>query len=154
MECTNCNKTCQKWGRQKNGTQRFYCTGCKKAWQGSYRYLACKTDNVSIISLLKESASIRGIGRVLRIAKNTVMSRIKKIAASITNPRYPCAGKASNWTNCGRSWAARKQNMGSIRPLPGNQRSGGLCRGQAEQTDAGAYHRQPFAVGSRCHQNR
>lgn len=25
MKCNICNNKCQKWGRQKNGTQRYYC---------------------------------------------------------------------------------------------------------------------------------
>jgi len=44
MNCKNCNQNCQKWGRQKNGTQRFYCKACGKCQQQDYKYIACKAD--------------------------------------------------------------------------------------------------------------
>ena len=90
MNCKYCAATCRKAGRQKNGVQKMYCIACKKYQQPLYNYTACsKGINTSITILLRESVSIRGIARVLKIAVNTVMLRIKQIAAAITKPAIP-----------------------------------------------------------------
>ena len=87
MKCKFCKQICQKAGKQKNGTQKLYCTVCKKYQQSSYRYSAYNQDISEMISmLLCESVCIRGIARVLKIAVNTVLTAIRKIAASVQKP--------------------------------------------------------------------
>jgi insertion element IS1 protein InsB len=83
-------KYCRRSGRQKSGVQRFYCIGCKKYQQKEYSYRAyCGTTNETIKSLVCESVGIRGISRVLKIATNTVLERIKRISDSISQPPIP-----------------------------------------------------------------
>jgi IS1 family transposase/transposase-like protein len=90
MECNSCNKQCIKWGRQKNGTQRYYCMACKRCRQQGYLYKACSNNITTQISkLVCESVSIRGIARILNIAANSVLSKIKQIAAGIEKPALP-----------------------------------------------------------------
>jgi insertion element IS1 protein InsB len=87
MDCKYCTRKCRRSGRQNNGTQRYYCMVCKKYQQKEYIYQACRgTANATITSLVRESVGIRGIARVLRIATNTVLKRIKTIAAGISRP--------------------------------------------------------------------
>lgn len=87
MECKFCKGNCQKAGKQKNGSQKYYCKTCKKYQQKSYSYQAYIPGVNSMISeLLCESVGIRGIGRILKIAVNTVLHKIKAIAASISKP--------------------------------------------------------------------
>lgn len=90
MNCKNCNQTCCKWGKQKNGAQRYYCKACKKAQQQEYKYAACKAEVTAMIPrLVCESVSIRGIARILSISQATVLKKIKQFASAILKPPIP-----------------------------------------------------------------
>jgi insertion element IS1 protein InsB len=87
MKCQYCDATCQKAGRQKSGAQKLYCKGCKKYQQIVYRNKACESGRSAMItSLLCEGVGIRGIGRVLKICTNTVLRKIKEVAAATKKP--------------------------------------------------------------------
>lgn len=66
------------------------CKYCKKYFQEDYKYLAYEnTTNQMIKGLLKEDCGIRSISRVLKISKQTILSRMLKISQTInyqTNP--------------------------------------------------------------------
>ena len=107
MECKYCNRPCRRSGRQKSGLLRYYCSGYHKYQQKEYSYQACSgTTNETIKLLICESVGIRGISRVLNIATNTVLERIKRIAGGITKP--PIASDQPSfevdelWTYIGR----------------------------------------------------
>jgi IS1 family transposase/transposase-like protein len=90
MECKYCGRQCRRSGRQKSGIQRYYCLVCRKYQQKDYSYQACwSTTNETIRSLVCEGVGIRGISRVLKIATNTVLERIRRIAESISRPPIP-----------------------------------------------------------------
>jgi IS1 family transposase/transposase-like protein len=90
MECKYCSWKCRRSGKQRNGAQRYYCGSCKKYQQKDYLYPACAgVINPTIQLLVCESVGVRGIARVLKIATNTVLSRIRKIASGITKPVIP-----------------------------------------------------------------
>jgi hypothetical protein len=81
---------CCKWGKQKNGTQRYYCKGCKASQQQEYVYKACQADlHQPIKKLVCVGVGIRGIASFLEISVNTVLTRIKQIANSIRKPQIP-----------------------------------------------------------------
>lgn len=85
----NCNGTTVKNGFQ-NHIQRYRCKVCNQNFQESYSYRAYdKTTNAMIFVLLKEGCGILGIARILKISKNTVLSRILKIADRIQEPNLP-----------------------------------------------------------------
>jgi insertion element IS1 protein InsB len=87
MECNYCGRRCWRAGRQKKGAQRFYCTTCKKYQQSSYRYKACAASTSrQIKALVRESVGIRGIARILGIARQTVLKRILSMAEAISRP--------------------------------------------------------------------
>jgi IS1 family transposase/transposase-like protein len=107
MDCKYCAQDCRLSGRQRSGVQRYYCTGCKKYQQKEYSYRACRgTINETIKSLVCESVGIRGISWVLKIATNTVLGRIKRIADAISQPPIPQNKPAFEvdelWTYIGR----------------------------------------------------
>ncbi|HSC39212.1 MAG TPA: IS1 family transposase, partial [Chitinophagaceae bacterium] len=78
---------CQKAGRQKNGAQKLYCKPCGKYQQAEYRNNAYKEEVRQMIpQLVRESVSVRGMARVLKIAVNTVLIRIHKTAKHIHKP--------------------------------------------------------------------
>jgi insertion element IS1 protein InsB len=87
MDCKYCNQQCRRSGKQSNGAQRYFCRRCVKYQQKEYIYKAYGAAINSTIKLLVcESVGIRGIGRVLQIASNTALNRIKAIAANISKP--------------------------------------------------------------------
>lgn len=93
MNCKRCNQTkCIKKGK-RNGVQRYYCKDCKKCFQESYSYNAYHNSiDVLLVSLLKESCSVLGIARVLKISKNTVLSRMLRISKQIKMPYFDKPG--------------------------------------------------------------
>ena len=81
--CPKCKNRAVKNGFQGN-KQRYKCTDCNKKFQLKYTYRAYEVNtNNFIIKLLKEGCGIRSIARILRISKNTVLSRMLKISKRI-----------------------------------------------------------------------
>ena len=107
MDCKYCGRSCRRSGRQKSGLQRYYCRACHKYQQKEYSYQACWGKiNETIRSLVCESVGIRGISRILKIATNTVLERIRRIADSISRPPItkdePTFEVDELWTYIGR----------------------------------------------------
>lgn len=87
VACKYCKSQCIKYGCQKNGQQRFKCKQCGKTQQQSYCKKAYSSDiNNWIIGLVKESCGIRSMARLLKVAINTIMRRIRMLAAGIKKP--------------------------------------------------------------------
>ena len=87
MNCKFCQCKCQKAGRQKNGSQKLYCKPCGKYQQAEYKNNAYKEEVRQMIpQLVRESVSIRGMARVLKISVNTVLIRIHRTANHIHKP--------------------------------------------------------------------
>jgi hypothetical protein len=71
MECKYCKGKCQKAGKQNNGTQKLYCSVCKKYQQAAYLYNACRSQLNKMISpvlaqgsyMIKEIDWRKGVGR-------------------------------------------------------------------------------------------
>ena len=110
MNCKYCNQTCCKWGRQKNGTQRYYCNVCKKSQQNEYRYFAYKPVTMELLPhLVCESVGIRGISRILKIALATVIKKVKLVADKIFKPPIPMGCKEIELDEV-RTYIGRKDN--------------------------------------------
>ncbi|HTB51801.1 MAG TPA: IS1 family transposase [Ferruginibacter sp.] len=87
FNCPPCKGASIKYGKSKGGMQRYKCKMCNKTFVEMYTYKACEKEVTAILSkLLCESVCIRGIARILKIANNTVLSRIRKVASAITKP--------------------------------------------------------------------
>ena len=87
MKCKICKGKCIKNGFQTSGKQRYYCNYCQLHQQENYIYKAyLPKTNLNIIKLLVNSCGIRDISRILSISKNTVLSRIIKIAKALKWP--------------------------------------------------------------------
>lgn len=83
INCPHCSGLSVKCGLQKN-VQRYMCKFCNKKFQLTYTYQAYQKDINSFIStLVKEGCGIRSISRILKISKNTVLSRIIYISNNI-----------------------------------------------------------------------
>ena len=83
-KCVGKNSKFIKFGKTKNGKQRFQCISCRKTSVLNYSYQAYrKNTNTKIIRLTKEGMGIRGISRFLRISTTTLLKRILSISDCI-----------------------------------------------------------------------
>ena len=74
-----CSNDLHKNGRRSSGIQYWRCCQCKKSFQLDYRYNARRPGvKEQITELTLNSSGVRDISRVLKIAKNTVISELKK----------------------------------------------------------------------------
>lgn len=80
IRCRHCGaEDLVKNGRSENGTQRYRCNKCRKSFQHDYTYNAWKPgvkEQIEIQTL--NSSGIRDISRNLSVAKNTVVSELRK----------------------------------------------------------------------------
>lgn len=89
MNCKKCtSQRIVKNGKNRSGIQRYFCKDCRCSFQKNYQYTSCAVSDRTVITLVKESCGIRGIGRILSISPNTVVRRILKIARTLKRP-YP-----------------------------------------------------------------
>jgi insertion element IS1 protein InsB len=89
MKCIHCESLCVKKGFQKNGKQKYRCSGCKKYQQLRYTYKACQAlVNDELVKMVKRSCGIRDIAFIKQISTTTVMNRIKIIADKIKAPLF------------------------------------------------------------------
>ncbi|MGN6293132.1 MAG: IS1 family transposase [Chitinophagaceae bacterium] len=107
MECRFCKGKCQKAGRQKSGTPKYYCTHCKKYQQKTYIYKACQLDlKIWIPRLLCNSVGIRGMARVLEVSVNTIVKNILLVGNAVQKPAIPCQQEVVEmdelWTYIGK----------------------------------------------------
>jgi transposase-like protein/IS1 family transposase len=78
VTCHNCQITCNRFGKHRNGLQRFRCSQCRTTFTEDHtRPLAemrVPIDKAeSILKLLVEGMSIRSIERVTQVHRDTVM---------------------------------------------------------------------------------
>ena len=67
----------------QSGKQRVRCKSCKKTFQMSYTYEACKAGVVDKIEQMAHNGNgVRDTARLLKINKNTVLSHLKKSCSS------------------------------------------------------------------------
>ncbi|CAD7801706.1 hypothetical protein CHRY9390_00816 [Chryseobacterium aquaeductus] len=86
-KCVGKNSRLIKFGKTKNGKQRFQCILCRKTSVLNYSYQAYRRNtNTKIIRLTKEGMGIRGISRFLRISTTTLLKRIINISDRIQPP--------------------------------------------------------------------
>lgn len=94
MRCRKClSRETIKNGRTKKQIQLYFCKVCKSRFQESYQSNSCLTSDDQIKTLVREGCGIRSISRILKISPTTVISRIKRIAKSISKPSPIPLGK-------------------------------------------------------------
>lgn len=78
MTCHNCQIACNRFGKHRNGLQRFRCSQCRKTFTedhaqplGDMRLPMDKA--TSILQLLVEGMSVRSIERVTQVHRDTIL---------------------------------------------------------------------------------
>ena len=78
MTCHNCQSACKRFGRHRNGLQRFRCRHCKRTFTEEHEKpldeMRLSPDRaVAVLQLLLEGMSIRSVERVTAIHRDTIM---------------------------------------------------------------------------------
>jgi transposase-like protein len=78
--CTLCGcDDLMKNGHSPNGTQRWFCKGCKKHFQRVFTHKGRLPEvKIKIIEMTTNGSGIRDTARVLEISPHTVINEIKK----------------------------------------------------------------------------
>ncbi|MCU1300234.1 MAG: helix-turn-helix protein [Candidatus Sulfotelmatobacter sp.] len=79
MTCHNCQSTCNRFGKHRNGLQRYRCSQCRKTFTEDHTRplvgMRLPLDKAeSILKLLVEGMSLRSIERVTGVHRDTIMS--------------------------------------------------------------------------------
>src|SRR5271157_3853290 len=78
MNCSQCNLKCRKFGKHRNGLQRFRCPRCGKTYTEEHERLfapmTVPEDKALIaIQLLIEGTSVRTVERVTQLHRDTII---------------------------------------------------------------------------------
>lgn len=78
MTCHNCQTACKRFGRHRNGLQRFRCRQCKKTFTENHEKPLDKmrlpvNRAVTVLQLLLEGMSIRSVERVTEVHRDTIL---------------------------------------------------------------------------------
>ena len=91
MTCHNCQSICRRFGKHRNGLQRFRCQQCRKTFTedhatplDSMRLPMDKADQV--LRLLVEGTSIRSIERFTGVHRDTIL-RLMLLAVEKINTK-------------------------------------------------------------------
>jgi len=81
MNCAECNVSCQRFGKHRNGLRRFRCPQCKRTYTEAHRltlgemYIP-KEKAALALQLLLEGNSIRSTMRITGLDQNTIMKAL------------------------------------------------------------------------------
>ncbi len=78
MTCHNCQTACKRFGRHRNGLQRFRCRSCRKTFTEEHEKpldeMRLAPDRaVTALQLLLEGMSVRSVERVTEIHRDTIL---------------------------------------------------------------------------------
>ena len=77
MTCHNCQAACKRFGRHRNGLQRFRCKQCNRTYTEDHERpldaMRTPLDRaLNALQLLLEGMSVRSVERVTGIYRNTI----------------------------------------------------------------------------------
>jgi transposase-like protein/IS1 family transposase len=76
MTCHNCEVQCKKFGKNRNGSQRYRCAKCRKTFsdQRTLDTMYISTEKATkILQLLLEGCSIRSVERITDVHRDTIL---------------------------------------------------------------------------------
>src|SRR5687767_1535844 len=87
MLCQFCREECRRFGKNRNGSQRFRCDACVKTFtdETTRPQDRRKLDNDQLILCLRmllEGNSLRSVSRLTGVARNTIMYAMVEAGAN------------------------------------------------------------------------
>ena len=91
MTCHNCQIQCRRFGKHRNGLQRFRCNQCQKTYTEDHERPLDEmrlplNQAVSILQLLLEGMSIRSVERVTGVHRDTILKLLLLASVITLNP--------------------------------------------------------------------
>jgi transposase-like protein len=84
MVCHNCQLKAKRFGKDRKGTQRYRCNGCRKTFSelqdrplGTMRLSLEKA--IQVLQLLVEGVSVRSAERITGVEKKTILSLLVRV---------------------------------------------------------------------------
>lgn len=84
MVCHNCQLKAKRFGKDRKGTQRYRCNGCRKTFSelqdrplGPMRLSIEKA--IQVLQLLVEGVSVRSAERITGVEKKTILSLLERV---------------------------------------------------------------------------
>lgn len=84
MVCHNCQLKAKRFGKDRKGTQRYRCNGCRKTFSelqdrplGTMRLSIEKA--IQVLQLLVEGVSVRSAERITGVEKKTILSLLARV---------------------------------------------------------------------------
>lgn len=84
MVCHNCQLKAKRFGKDRKGTQRYRCNGCRKTFSelqdcplGTMRLPIEKA--IKVLQLLVEGVSVRSAERITGVEKKTILSLLERV---------------------------------------------------------------------------
>lgn len=86
MLCKTCKTSCQKWGKDRRGNQRFYCLNCKKSIleprPKPLEEMRLPMDRaLMVLRVLTEGNSVRATERITDTHRDTVLALLVKVGS-------------------------------------------------------------------------
>jgi insertion element IS1 protein InsB len=90
VKCLHCaSSEVKKNGKKPDGSQNFFCHGCKKQFQYFYKYQGADPRNKQLArSMAMRGSGIRDIQKVLRISICTVILLLLQWFSTIEEPKF------------------------------------------------------------------
>lgn len=99
MQCPACQTEARRFGKDRNGNQRFQCQACRKTFSdrparplGEMRLPLDKA--VMVIKLLTEGCSVRSTVRLSGVAKATVLALLA-VVGEVRRPHGPAVRRSA-----------------------------------------------------------
>jgi len=78
VTCHYCRTTCKRFGKHRNGLQRFHCNQCRKTFTEEHERpldaMRLPPDRaVAVLKLLLEGMSVRSVERVTDVHRDTIL---------------------------------------------------------------------------------
>src|SRR5713226_2619834 len=79
MNCPNCNQQAKKFGKHRNGLQRYRCTVCKKTFTEEHArplgdMILAEEKAISVLQHLVEGCSVRSTSRITGVHPRTILN--------------------------------------------------------------------------------
>jgi transposase-like protein len=109
MQCPTCEKNAGKFGKDRNGLQRFRCAACAKSFTEPHAAAGKKTsvkETASVLRMLLEGMSVRSCERLTGLHRDTILGLMIQAGESCRRFMEAKIVKQScNAIECDEQWA-------------------------------------------------
>lgn len=109
MQCPTCEKKAGKFGKDRNGLQRFRCAACAKSFTEPHAAAGKKTslkDTANVLRMLLEGMSVRSCERLTGLHRDTILGLMVQAGESCRKfMEATIRNHESQYIECDEQWA-------------------------------------------------